>query len=286
MADAPPEAWYRAKEEILRHPLAAGQLLSADGKTMLMLVDVSWATGEVERVAKDACKGSGMRVRVTGTAPLRDSQRAAFDEDHTRIVVIACVLVFAFELTGRSIVKGLYMQRLVGDLAWSLTLAAGVIFVVLSVAYRSIRIGLISVIPNLLPLAATATVRAVWDTSLDIASACALVVCLGIAVDDTIHFLTRFQHEMKTGLDVAASIRRTFVTVGNALVMTTVVMMAGFATVLTSQLPTHQSFAAMGCITLGAALLADLIILPALLLCFFRRSGDTCPSEDCRDHAG
>ncbi|HYW79104.1 MAG TPA: efflux RND transporter permease subunit [Thermoguttaceae bacterium] len=163
-----------------------------------------------------------------------------------------------------------FAERFVRDLTWSLALAAGVIFVVLSVAYRSIRIGLISVIPNLLPLAATATIRAMWDTSLDIASACALVICLGIAVDDTIHFLTRFRHERETGLDIAASIRRTYATVGNALVMTTVVMMAGFGTVLTSQLPTHRSFAAMGCITLGVALLADLIILPSLLLCFFR----------------
>ena len=57
--------------------------------------------------------------------------------------------------------------------------------------------------------------------------------------------------------------------------MTTVVMMAGFGTVLTSQLPTHRSFAAMGCITLGAALFADLIILPAMLLCFFRRGDDS-----------
>lgn len=93
----------------------------------------------------------------------------------------------------------------------------------------------------------------------------------GIAVDDTIHFLTRFQLEMTGGADVATSIRRTFVAVGNALVMTTVVTTAGLATVLTSQLPAHQSFAAMGCMTLGAALL----ILPALLICFSRRSGNT-----------
>ncbi len=178
---------------------------------------------------------------------------------------------FTLKLTGTALVRGQRMQRMIGDLAWSLALAAAVIFVVLSLAYRSIALGLISVIPNLFPLVATATLRAVWDTSLDIASACSFAVCLGIAVDDTIHFLTRFQFELSGGSDIAGAIRRTFVGVGNALVMTTVVMIAGMGTVLTCQTPAHQLFAAMGCITLAAALLADLIILPALLLCFFRR---------------
>lgn len=179
---------------------------------------------------------------------------------------------FRLELTGHPIVRGREIQRLVRDLARSLALAAGVIFVVLSVAYRSIRIGLISVVPNLFPLVATGALRAAWDTSLDIASACSFTICLGIAVDDTIHFLTRFQHERRNGHDVAAAIRQSFMAVGSALVMTTVVMIAGLGTVLTSQLPTHQAFAAMGCMTLGAALLGDLIILPALLVCFPLRS--------------
>ncbi|MHC4178045.1 MAG: efflux RND transporter permease subunit [Planctomycetota bacterium] len=190
---------------------------------------------------------------------------------------------FTLKFTGLPIVRGRIVQRFVRDLAWSLALAAGVIFVVLSLAYRSLRVGLISLIPNLLPLAAAATFRATWDTSLDIASACSFAVCLGIAVDDTIHFLTRFQHEMTSGSDIAGSIRRTFVAVGNALVMTTVVMIAGFATVLTSQLPTHQSFAAMGCMTLGVALLADLVILPALLFCFFRRSAEASNDQASRE---
>ncbi len=187
---------------------------------------------------------------------------------------------FRFRLTGRAMVTGLYAQGFIRDLAWSLALAAVVIFVMLSWAYRSIRIGLISVIPNLLPLAATASLRAVWDSSLDIASACSLVICLGIAVDDTIHFLTRFQRELAEGQERDAAIRRAFVAVGNALVVTTVVMIAGFATVLTGQLPTHRSFAAMACITLGAALVADLVVLPALLVCFFRP--DKAP-DDVRD---
>ncbi len=78
----------------------------------------------------------------------------------------------------------------------------------------------------------------------------------------------RFRHEREEGHDVESSIRRTFVTVGSALVMTTVVMVAGIGSVMTSELQTHFLFASMACATIGSALLGDLIILPALLTQF------------------
>lgn len=141
--------------------------------------------------------------------------------------------------------------------------------------FRSLRIGLLSIIPNVFPLAATASLRAFFfGTSLDISSACAFAICLGIAVDDTIHFLIRFMHEREAGYEPPEAIHRTFVTVGSALVMTTVVMVSGFGSVMTSSLPTHFLFATMALTTIAAALVGDLILLPALLVQFpGRRSG-------------
>ena len=175
---------------------------------------------------------------------------------------------FSFTLTGEALIDSRVVGRNERELLNSLMLAAAVIFVVITLAFRSIRYGIISIIPNILPLAATAALRAMIDVSLDIASACSFAICLGIAVDDTIHFLTRFRNEQAAGHDVHTAIRRTFVTVGTALVMTTVVLVSGFASVMTSQLPTHFLFAAMACTTIGIAVLADLFILPALLCCF------------------
>ena len=77
-----------------------------------------------------------------------------------------------------------------------------------------------------------------------------------------------FQHEKNCGHDTAEAIRRTFVTVGSALVMTTVVMVSGFGCVMTSHLPTHFLFASMAFTTIAAALVGDLLILPALLAQF------------------
>ncbi|MDA0590239.1 MAG: efflux RND transporter permease subunit [Planctomycetota bacterium] len=167
------------------------------------------------------------------------------------------------------------VQRVVRELFHSLALAAVIIFLVITVTFRSLRIGLLSIIPNVFPLAATASLRAFFfGTSLDISSACAFAICLGIAVDDTIHFLIRFMHEREAGYEPPEAIHRTFVTVGSALVMTTVVMVSGFGSVMTSSLPTHFLFATMALTTIAAALVGDLILLPALLVQFpGRRSG-------------
>lgn len=180
-------------------------------------------------------------------------------------------------LTGEAIVESRVVQRVVTELFESLLLAAVIIFGVITVAFRSVRFGVLSVVPNLLPLAATGAIRAAYDPSLDIASACSFAICLGIAVDDTIHFLTRFKHEREAGLDVSSAIHQTFVTVGGALIMTTVVLVAGFGSVMLSELPTHFLFAAMACSTIATALLGDLLILPALLACF---PGQSSPTGD------
>lgn len=171
------------------------------------------------------------------------------------------------KLTGEVLVDSKVVARNVQELMQSLTLAGVIIVVVIAVAFRSLRYGLISIIPNLLPLAAAASLRLMMDVSLDIASACSFAICLGIAVDDTIHFVTRFRHERAAGHDAPEAVRRAFITVGTALAMTTVVLMAGFASVLSSQLPTHTLFAAMALTTIGIALPADLFLLPALLCC-------------------
>jgi hypothetical protein len=178
---------------------------------------------------------------------------------------------FTFDLDGAAVWRWENLYQIVVDLAASLGSAAIVIFVVLGLCYRSVRIGLIAVIPNVFPLAVTGT-WLVWSGySLEIVSVCALTVCLGIAVDDTIHFLTRFTEIRETGHDLMEAIRQAFSGVGVAMVMTTIVLVTGFSTVAFSDSRDHHIFATMGTLTIASALLGDLIILPAMLACFAPR---------------
>ncbi|TWT47519.1 efflux RND transporter permease subunit [Botrimarina hoheduenensis] len=175
---------------------------------------------------------------------------------------------FELRLDGQPVKIAKDLFQIVTDLRASLGAASLVILLVLGVVYRSVRVGLLSVVPNVFPLAATGALLYFTGESLDMSSVCAFVVCLGIAVDDTIHFLSRFRQELAIDGDVHAAIRRAFVGVGAALVMTTVILCCGFGTMLLSDLPGHRTFAAMACSTIAAAVVGDLIALPALLSCF------------------
>ena len=179
---------------------------------------------------------------------------------------------FELRLYSDVIVEGKVVRQMIEELLKSLAMASVIIFGVLAIVFRSLRIGLISIIPNVMPLAASGAMRLMINEELGIASACSFAICLGIAVDDTIHYLTHFRHERRRGLNAHEANRNTFVAVGSALMMTTFLMTLGLGTVLTSRLPPHVHFAAMGCTTLAVALPADLLFLPALLSLFPGRS--------------
>lgn len=179
---------------------------------------------------------------------------------------------FRFELAGQPVDISRDLYQIVTDLRASLGAASAIILVVLGVVYRSAWIGLLSVVPNLFPLVFTGAILLATGTPLDMSSVCAFVVCLGIAVDDTIHFLSRFQLELREDGDIEAALRRAFTGVGSALVMTTIILCSGFGTMLLSEIPGQRAFAAMACSTIAAAVVGDLIALPALLTSFHPRS--------------
>ena len=178
-------------------------------------------------------------------------------------------------LAGSAVFRWENLYRIIVDLAKSLGTASVVIFVVLAVFYRSLRLGLIAVIPNLFPL--TVTGAAMWclGQPLELVSVLAFTVCLGIAVDDTIHFMTRYREEESRTSCHHQVIEKAVLGVGAAMVMTTVVLLAGFSTVLMSDSREHHVFALMGASTIGAALIGDLLFLPALLILFGRSKRKT-----------
>ena len=175
---------------------------------------------------------------------------------------------FTIELSGSAVWRWENLYKIVMDLTTSLGTAIVIIFVVLTFVYRSLRMGLISLLPNLFPLAVTGSFLVFVGQSLEMVTVCAFTVCLGIAVDDTIHFLTRFEEERGRVPNRDEAIRRAFTGVGTALVMTTIVLVAGFATVLWSDSRIYRIFAIMGMLTISSALFGDLVFLPALLARF------------------
>ena len=182
---------------------------------------------------------------------------------------------FFLELDGDAVWRWRNVYQIVTDLVTSLGTASVVIWLILTVVYRSIRIGLISLIPNLFPLVATGSILFFIGQYLELVTVCVFTICIGIAVDDTIHFLTRYVDESATGGEHRVTIQRAFTGVGSALLMTTIVLVTGMMTAVFGDARDARLFGIMAAITLTSALFADIIFLPALLNRFAKRRGTT-----------
>ena len=98
-------------------------------------------------------------------------------------------------------------------------------------------------------------------------------VALGIAVDDSLHFLLRYRKELRQGMSRVEAIRTTIMSTGSALMITTTILVSGFSVLLLSVfLPTYQ-FGMLSAGMIGAALLCDLTLLPALCLVLPSKNG-------------
>ena len=172
---------------------------------------------------------------------------------------------FGLNLSGSAIHRWRDLYRIVLDLGSSLGSETIIIICVLGVVFRSVRLGLIAMIPNIFPLVICATWMVFTGQPLEIVTVCCFTICLGIAVDDTIHFMTRFQEELPRSSSRKEAIRASFESVGTSMLMTTMVLVTGFATVTFSDMRDQRIFASMGVMTMLTALVGDLVVLPAIL---------------------
>ena len=155
----------------------------------------------------------------------------------------------------------------VGTMVVLLAISAILLF-----ALRSLRLGLISIVPNLVPAVLGFGVWGLTVGQVGLSLSVVVAMTVGIVVDDTVHFLAKYRRARREhGLDPEDAVRQTFDTAGRALFTTTVVLVAGFLILVFSPfIPTAQ----VGVLTatiIGFALIADLSLLPALLATLDRR---------------
>lgn len=171
-----------------------------------------------------------------------------------------------FELAGMSVVSARNIRQLVRDLGASLVLEVTVIGGILALAFRSPLAGIVSLIPNVFPLAVIGSLLVATGRSLDPATVIVFNVCLGLAVDDTVHVLSALARHRRAGLSIATSVRRAVVETGNPVVIGGVVLAVGFVAVTASSVPSLAGFGMLACAAVAAATVAELVLLPALLV--------------------
>ena len=157
------------------------------------------------------------------------------------------------------------MQYLVRGQMLSFVISILIIGVILMIAFQSIRVGLIGLIPNMMPAIFVGGYMGWVGIPLDMMTATLLPMMLGMAVDDTIHFINHSKLEYDRTQHYQTAIRRTFRVVGIAIVITSVITSAVFASFCSSACNMCLNFGLMAIIGILSALAADLFVTPILV---------------------
>jgi len=167
-------------------------------------------------------------------------------------------------LTGTTILSADLTNKIVFSLAWSILIAVVAISIIMTLLFRNLSMVIISLVPNLIPLLAIAGIMGFFNVDIKPSTAVIFTIALGIAVDDSIHYLARFRIEHMRSGALFASLTTTTVQTGRAIIVTSLILVAGFGTLITSAFTSTAMMGILVCSTIAAALIADLFILPSL----------------------
>ena len=162
------------------------------------------------------------------------------------------------------------VDRITRDLQASFASAFALVSLMILVGFRRLGLSLLSLLPNLFPLLIVYAGLAYFAVPLDPIAAVIFSLGIGIAVDDTIHFLTRYRDELEGGASRDEALETTLGSSGGAITLTSVVLMAGLAINLFSSFPPLRLLGAMGVALIGLAWLADISLLAVLLSRFHK----------------
>ncbi|EHY9858384.1 efflux RND transporter permease subunit [Vibrio parahaemolyticus] len=150
-------------------------------------------------------------------------------------------------------------------------------------ALRSVRLGLISLMPNIAPAVIGFGLWALISGEINLGLSVVVTLTLGIVVDDAVHFLSKYQRARREGQTAEQAVRYAFHTVGRALWITTVVLVAGFSVLAMSSFRLNADMGQLSAIVIFIALVVDFLFLPSLLMLFDKKAYlQESPSDNAR----
>ena len=173
--------------------------------------------------------------------------------------------------TGLSLAVAYLSEKNTKSMINGTAIAIVLISIILLLVLRSGSLGVISLVPNLVPLLMTFGLWGYFVEDLNLAGAMTGIIAFGIIVDDTVHFMLKYELARSRGSSPGDAVRQTFSTVGPALVTTTIVLCAGFLVLTFSGFLTTWTAGLMVSLAVFLALMSDLLLLPAMLIKFDRR---------------
>jgi len=174
--------------------------------------------------------------------------------------------------TGNSVAFLKGTSYLVKNLFISLTIAIGLIAVLMAFLFRSVRMVLISMIPNLLPLLFTGGIMGWFGIPLKVSTILVFSIAFGISIDDTIHYLAKFRQELSANnSQLKPSVLGALKETGLSMFYTSIILFFGFGIFTLSNFGSTIAMGTLVSLTLLVAMFANLVLLPSLLLTLDKR---------------
>ncbi len=182
-------------------------------------------------------------------------------------------------LTGKHYLFITMLERFTATLLKSMLIAALVITALIALVFRSVSLGLLSIVPNVLPLVIPLGLLGVLGIALDGPAVIVATVALGVCVDDTIHLFSKFSDARRAGASMEDALRMALRKVGNALSWTTLVLVLGFSVMSLSAFRPNMMIGALGAVMVLLAWVADLVVTPVLLTLIEKRQTEKLPQS-------
>ena len=280
--------WYRQQPEVT-HVQAFSDIMKRLNKNMhgddpdfyrlpedpdlaaqyLLLYELSLPFGSDLNDRIDVAKSATRLVVVTKNAWSRDIREL---DKRAQVWLRDNASAFAQEASGLSVVFAHLSLRNIKSMLRGTILAMALISFILIWIFKSVRVGLLSLLPNFIPAIMSFGLWGYLVGHVGIASSVVIAVVFGIVVDDTVHFLSKYLKARREGLPAPEAVRSAFQMVGHALWTTTAVLSIGFLVFATSGFEVSWALGLLVTITIVFALVADFFLLPTLLIALDRRN--------------
>lgn len=177
--------------------------------------------------------------------------------------------ILQYRLTGMPYLTDKVNEFLAQNILSSLTIAFLIIALIMGVLFKSLRMIVIAILPNILPLLLVAAMMGILGIPVKISTSIIFAIAFGIAVDDTIHFMGKLRIELSKQKSVLYAVKSTFLSTGKAIVITSLILISGFIILIVSQVSSTFYIGLLVGTTLFFAVLADLLFLPVLIMMFY-----------------
>lgn len=244
-------------------------LPESDEDLDLIVADIQqYSKGKVREEIRKFITKNGSQARMTGKMPDVGSKifRARSEALYDFAASDPEMQAITVRVTGAALMFDKNNKYLVDNTIQGLFLSILVVAIISAIVHRNWRMMLIAVIPNLIPIVIIGGIMGYFGIEMKSATSIIFSIAFGIATDDTIHFLARLRLEMKAGKSVLYCVKRSFMSTGKAVIVTSLILCGGFFSLISSGFESTFYFGLLVSITLFVAVITDLLLFPLLVI--------------------